>query len=35
MTPIDRRDHSRLRILWIDVADLWGRILKPRFFGWW
>jgi len=35
MNAIDRRDHTLLRILFIDVADLWGRILKPRFFGWW
>lgn len=31
MSAIDRREHSRLlRILWIDVADLWSRILQPR-----
>ena len=32
---IDRRAHSHFRILFIDVLDLWGRILRPRIFGWW
>ncbi len=30
---LDRRTHTRFRILFIDVADLWFRILRPRIFG--
>ncbi len=34
MSAIDRREHTGfLRILWIDVIDLWYRILRPHMFG--
>jgi hypothetical protein len=26
----ERRTHTRLRILFIDVADLWSRLILPR-----
>ena len=26
----ERRTHTRLRILWIDLADLWYRVIRPR-----
>ena len=32
----DRRASRRLpRLLFMDVAELWDRILRPRLFGWW
>lgn len=33
MSAIDRREHIRFRLLFIDVRDLWFRILLPRLFG--
>jgi hypothetical protein len=33
MKPRERRTHPFLRILFIDVADLWFRILRPRLLG--
>lgn len=30
---LDRRAHYRFRLLWIDLADLWDRILRPLFGG--
>ncbi len=27
MTAPERRTHRRLRILWIDLSDLWNRVL--------
>lgn len=30
---IERRTHHHARILFIDVADLWGRFLRPFFGG--
>lgn len=35
MNAIDRRDHRHFRILFIDVAELWNRLVKPALFGWW
>lgn len=29
----ERRTRTRFRILFIDVMDLWHRILRPRLFG--
>lgn len=29
----ERRTHNRLRILFIDLTDLWFRILRPRLTG--
>lgn len=30
---LDRRHHRRGRILWIDLADLWYRVIRPFFGG--
>jgi hypothetical protein len=29
MRALDRRGRRRFRILFIDLADLWGRIIRP------
>lgn len=29
----ERRTRTRFRILFIDLTDLWSRILRPRLFG--
>lgn len=34
MKARDRRSHRLLRLLFIDVAELWARIMRPRIFGW-
>lgn len=33
MITYERRSRGPLRLLWIDVADLWCRILRPFLFG--
>ena len=29
----DRRNRRLFRILWIDLADLWGRVIRPWMKG--
>jgi hypothetical protein len=29
----ERRSHGFLRFLWIDVADIWRRFVRPFLFG--
>ena len=33
MMCLDRRGRRRFRILFIDLADLWGRFIRPLLGG--